>query len=401
MNILKVFETKSLQYKFISIVVLMLIFYLSIFLMIGFYVLYEEGASAKKDLALNTNQKITNIKGKFWEIRFWERTLFEQSNSEADQRFGALIKEVGEELANLNNIITDNKIKSDTKLIANLFFEYENLFDDIIQIKTEQRLNQNYLESNYQALASGILQSDNISLMKLQYSLSRFHKDYLKYRRQSEHQAIEIVLASINELDSQETNSVNVNAYTTQYKKILNEDYNLEVHIRDINNNFNELSQELMSLFEEASSFSDQLALSEINSIKIIKNILFIIFALLTVVALLTFLLSINIIKKQIISPIKNLSSAVNEVERGNLNIEFSLKGDDEFTKLGVSFNRMVKSLNDSREKVKKQNDELLVSQEELKNRVEELERFNKAIVGRELKMVELKDKIKKLEKNC
>ncbi|MCK4401518.1 hypothetical protein KAW08_04360 [bacterium] len=42
----------------------------------------------------------------------------------------------------------------------------------------------------------------------------------------------------------------------------------------------------------------------------------------------------------------------------------------------------------------------LRVSQEKLKTKMSDLERFNKLMVGRELKMVELKKRIKELEEN-
>ncbi|MEA3513991.1 MAG: hypothetical protein U9R34_00785 [Nanoarchaeota archaeon] len=57
------------------------------------------------------------------------------------------------------------------------------------------------------------------------------------------------------------------------------------------------------------------------------------------------------------------------------------------------------KKLKESDKKLKQQSDELRKSKKELQTRVNELERFHNIVVGRELKMVELKKEIKNLKK--
>ena len=56
------------------------------------------------------------------------------------------------------------------------------------------------------------------------------------------------------------------------------------------------------------------------------------------------------------------------------------------------------KKLKDSDKKTRQQSEELTKSKKELQTRVDELERFHNLVVGRELKMVELKKRIKDLK---
>ena len=83
--------------------------------------------------------------------------------------------------------------------------------------------------------------------------------------------------------------------------------------------------------------------------------------------------------------PINLLRQGVETIAKGNLDHRIKIETGDEIEQLADEFNLMTKNLKESREKLKK--------------RIHELERFHKLTVGRELKMIELKKKIKELEK--
>ena len=147
---------------------------------------------------------------------------------------------------------------------------------------------------------------------------------------------------------------------------------------------------ELVFPYNEAESFS---------LIKKIKNIIFIIFF---VVLFISFIIS-SFFSKSITKPIVQLVNTVKKISAGNFNVKSDIKTKDEIGELASSFNEMAGKLKESQEKIEEQNRTLKQKVEkqtrELRNKLEELEKFNDATVGRELRMIELKEKIKDLEK--
>ncbi len=109
------------------------------------------------------------------------------------------------------------------------------------------------------------------------------------------------------------------------------------------------------------------------------------------------------IISKAITKPLLHLKSFAESVGRGNLNKRINLKTKDEIGDLANAFEDMVKELRNSRKKLEQHSEELEVEvkkrTKELNRKIEELEKFRKFSIGRELKMIELKEKIKNLEK--
>lgn len=136
-----------------------------------------------------------------------------------------------------------------------------------------------------------------------------------------------------------------------------------------------------------------------------VQNMVFIIFSFsVLLIIIIAFLFTRSVVK-----PITQLTDATKEISKGDLNVKVDIKTLDEIGQLASAFNKMVEELKHSRKQLSEYNKtlekeveertkELKKSKEELEAKVEELERFSKVSVGRELKMIELKRKIKKLE---
>lgn len=120
---------------------------------------------------------------------------------------------------------------------------------------------------------------------------------------------------------------------------------------------------------------------------------------------IMTFLIIIilYIMAKKISQPILKLAQASNKVASGNFNISVKIKTGDEIEFLAGSFNHMVKDLKNSRKKLEEWGESLdkkvREKTKELHEKVEELEKFNKFSVKRELKMIELKKERETLQK--
>lgn len=122
----------------------------------------------------------------------------------------------------------------------------------------------------------------------------------------------------------------------------------------------------------------------------------------------------------RVVSPVEKIQKALLEIGRGNLAYRVRVETGDEMGELARGLNQMTERLAKARQDLEeakttleikvaartKELKELTDQQEEtikqrakeIKERMEELERFHRLAVGRELKMVELKEEIKKLK---
>lgn len=123
--------------------------------------------------------------------------------------------------------------------------------------------------------------------------------------------------------------------------------------------------------------------LYEVQATKItIILVIFVIFSAIFSAIALLFLI------KKFFKPLDDLTDAVKKIIKGDIRQNINIKTDDEFEDLANNFNEMSEKLADSREDI-----ELKILE-----RTAELEKVNKTLVGRELKMLELKKEIQELK---
>jgi HAMP domain-containing protein len=100
--------------------------------------------------------------------------------------------------------------------------------------------------------------------------------------------------------------------------------------------------------------------------------------------------------------PISLLTKAAQEISKGNLDLSVKTKADDEVGILANSFNKMTEDLKKSKEELLKYNQELesqvRARTQELASKIDDLERLQKITINREVRMIELKEKLKKYE---
>jgi methyl-accepting chemotaxis protein len=104
----------------------------------------------------------------------------------------------------------------------------------------------------------------------------------------------------------------------------------------------------------------------------------------------------------RIIKPMGQLSQKAREISEGNLEAEVEvelLARHDEIGSLASSFEEVLQRLRAELELQKKANRELANASQGLATKNEELERTNRLMVNREMKMIELKNQISELEK--
>jgi methyl-accepting chemotaxis protein len=112
-------------------------------------------------------------------------------------------------------------------------------------------------------------------------------------------------------------------------------------------------------------------------------------------------LVFIYIFSNSITKPLTELAALTKEISGGNLNVKVTeklLKNHDETGVLSISIAEMINRINKEIDSQKKISDDLMTSRKDLVSRNEELEKFNKMVVDRELKMIALKSRIKELE---
>lgn len=180
-------------------------------------------------------------------------------------------------------------------------------------------------------------------------------------------------------------------------------DQNQEVH----------MAGQLLVMSQSLILLSDQLSvLSQQDAARAYKNIVLILIFFIIGLFLFTSIV-IFFLWKSIVYPIAELRRGAEIIGEGNWEYKVSIKSKDEIGDLSRAFDQMTEKLKDrtvkldalnqqlraSNEQIYASNHQLTATEKGLKEKINDLEMFNKATIGRELKMIELKKEIEELKR--
>ena len=96
---------------------------------------------------IEIERNIRNLLNLFFQMRYWERAVFSQDFPDAELRFGQIMAKIKSQLSILRIRSPEKDISRDLEEVAKILLSYEQNFNHLIQLNTDQRLQLTQLES--------------------------------------------------------------------------------------------------------------------------------------------------------------------------------------------------------------------------------------------------------------
>lgn len=172
---------------------------------------------------------------------------------------------------------------------------------------------------------------------------------------------------------------------------VVNEE--LEVLIFDIQSIVSSITNGMQSLVFQSENLINQNAISLKSSERLVRNTVI----FLGIIAVMALSLSMLYLRKAVITPILQLVHIVEKIISSGFSekIKVEVKSKDEIGKLADAFNAMIFRLKQTYATLEEKVEEKTI---ELGEKVGELEKMNKLMVGREIRMIELKKEIENIK---
>jgi methyl-accepting chemotaxis protein len=273
-------------------------------------------------------------------------------------------------------------------------------FNDVIEYKSPAIMTLHNIESNlfFIVLKTNeyVIAPSNVDLKEFEEVKEKIEQSIIKYEKaEKKEEKEEKIISEIKEKTAQ------VIALSDEIFKLKDGGASQEILIERIRELEKIRDEFTYKLDKEIGHDSEDLKESYSSVTKIIRKStnLNIIFSLISLLIASVFVLFIY---SSIFKQLSKLINGIKIIGNGNIKYRIDIKAKNEMGELATAFNKMSADLVRSRKEIEdySKNLEKKVQEKtkELKLKNEELEKFNKLAVGRELKMIELKKRIKELE---
>ncbi len=188
---------RTINQRFYTIAVVLVFLFCLNYVQLAYFINEESRIAAQGEDMIDIERNIRNLLNLFFRMRYWERAVFSQEFPDAELHFGQLMAEMKSQLSILKIRSPENYISRDLEEVAKILSSYEQNFNQLIQLNTDQRLQLTRLESSYQSLASSILDTGKLNFLKPLLVITHFQIGYVRAHQQTEYQALNVVINSL------------------------------------------------------------------------------------------------------------------------------------------------------------------------------------------------------------
>ncbi len=338
----------SIKKRTYLLIFLMFFFLLLIFIISEIFFGTMEKLRTDMHIYQLLSTKVESINACFWKLR--TRLI------EDDIYNSAIHDEILSKVKEIEDIF--NKVKVDEKdrkeMVQNfeyiIFFlnQYKNRAEKLRKLKEEQRFITTQMDSVYFSLLFYVTGGGDIQVLSILYTLTR---SYLEYRLKRTGENLFGLTNVINVLQERLKDMENLyfaNDYVSKLKSIIKKDYKIYMEIKGIDVQLEYITHRFESVLDTINKMTGKLISVNVEKIlKIRKKIMkeYFIFVVLLLAILIAYVV---LLSRRILYSIGELNKVVDGVTQGNLMVRFSPSYNDELTKFGIAFNRMLAKIQET-----------------------------------------------------
>ena len=360
---------RTINQKFYTIAGVVVVLFCLSYVQVAYFINQQSRMAAQGEDISGTERDIRNLLSLFFRLRYWERAVFTQDFPDAERHFGQIMAQMKSQLSTARTRSPGTFIPRELERVAKLLAAYEQDFNQLIQLNTDQRLQRTRLDSSYQSLASSILAVGSLNFLKPLLVATHFQMGYVSNHQQTDYRALRVVIDSLkNKFAHANLLDERLDGYIDGYQRVLEEDFNIDQRFKTIAQQFHTTSVALTELINAISGQAETLLNDEFMAAQASRERLKYSFLVSSALSAIALLLILMIVARKIVRPVRSVARVILDIRTGKTASRFDYTGTpkDDIVQLGLTFNDMLDML-------EQKNRQLITYQEELEAKVKEL----------------------------
>ncbi len=360
---------RTINQKFYTIAGVLVVLFCLSYVQVAYFINQQSRMAAQGEQIIGVERDIRNVLSLFFRLRYWERAVFTQDFPDAERHFGQIMAQLKSQLSEASTRSQGTFIPRELERVVKLLAAYEQDFNQLIQLNTDQRLQRTRLDSSYQSLASSILAVGNLNFLKPLLVATHFQMGYVSNHQQTEYRALQVVIDSLkNKITHANLLDERLDGYMEGYHRVLEADFNIDQRFKTIAHQFNTTSVALTELINAISGQAETLLNDEFIAAQAIRDRLKSSFLVSSALSAIALLLILMIVARKIVRPVRSVAGVILDIRAGKTASRFEFTGTpkDDIVQLGLTFNDMLDML-------EQKNRQLVTYQKELEAKVQEL----------------------------